>query len=129
MAVQYETYETYDTMDTEETVEPALGSRGASIILKAIKAQDKKLVLPRRLYCLLSGLLAAIVLMLVVLTALTVVIGINRESSTNPKDLMTTTTSNSTAATPQPALSNSACLHYKILDSVSRNVATLAADS
>merc|ERR1711934_130660 len=90
MAVQYETYETYDTMektyDTMETVEPALDSKGTSIILKAIKAQDKTLVLPRRLFCLLSGILTAIVLNLILTTALIVVTGIaakdNLESTT-----------------------------------------------
>jgi len=127
MAVQYETYETYDTMektyDTMETVEPALDSKGTSIILKAIKAQDKTLVLPRRLYCLLSGILTAIVLNLI-LTALIVVTGIAAKDN-----LVSTTTANSSATPPQPVLSNSACINYKTLDSADRNVATLEDDS
>ena len=54
---------------------------------------------------------------------------LSSESSVVNREDLESSSVNSSTATPQPVLINSACFNYTILDSVSRNVATPEADS
>jgi len=133
MASHREVYETYDTMEPNEAAVPSTvkDMEETNTILRSIEAQGR--FLGRRTFFLLSATLAALTLILIFqIVNMAISLESRRESPKGTDQELTSLDKNSTfevATTTNAEQGHSACIYYNILDSVSRNVATLEAES